>query len=79
MMDHLPRTPDYGKTPCPSSRATRRNPSTSASQAVVWFQLMKMRLTTFLSALIRRQVVEKWRRYGGSIELISVVRDEGLP
>ena len=29
----------------------------------------------FLSTLGRRQVVEKWRRYGGSIESISVVRD----
>jgi hypothetical protein len=29
----------------------------------------------FFSTLIRRQVVEKWRRYGGSIESNSVVRD----
>jgi hypothetical protein len=30
---------------------------------------------TFLSTLIRRQVVEKWRRYGSSIESDSVERD----
>src|SRR5687768_11863181 len=29
----------------------------------------------FFSTLIGRQVVEKWRRCGGSIEPISVVRD----
>jgi hypothetical protein len=39
--------------------------------------LAKSRLThqTFISTLIRRQVVEKWRRCGGSSEPISVVRD----
>ena len=30
---------------------------------------------SFISTLGRRQVVEKWCRYGGSIESISVVRD----
>ena len=35
----------------------------------------KRLIQTFLSTLIRRQVVEKWCRYGGSIESISVVRD----
>jgi hypothetical protein len=29
----------------------------------------------FFSTLIRRQVVEEWRRYGSSIESSSVVRD----
>jgi transcriptional regulator GlxA family with amidase domain len=39
------------------------------------FRRMLKTTPTFLSALIRRQVVEKWRRYGGSIESNSVVRD----
>ena len=30
---------------------------------------------SFFSTLIRRQVVEKWRRYGGSIESNSAERD----
>ena len=30
---------------------------------------------SFINSLGRRQVVEKWCRYGGSIESISVVRD----
>ena len=30
---------------------------------------------SFINALRRRQVFEKWCRYGGSIESISVVRD----
>jgi hypothetical protein len=30
---------------------------------------------SFISTLGRRQVFEKWRRYGGSIKPISVVRD----
>jgi hypothetical protein len=39
------------------------------------FQLANVRLTKLLSTPIRRQVVEKWRRCGGSIESISVERD----
>jgi hypothetical protein len=30
---------------------------------------------TFITTLGRRQVLEKWCRYGGSIESISVERD----
>ena len=42
-------------------------PSTRLSHSRIWFQLAKSRLThqTFISTLIRRQVVEKWRRCRG--------------
>jgi hypothetical protein len=65
---------DAARGPRPP-QAARRSESTVRRHTAVWFQPQIQAHQNFLGTLIRRQVVEKGRRCGGSIESSSAVRD----